>query len=101
MAKKSLVQRNLKRRRMNNSYAKKRMALMAIAKDKSKPNEERFNARLKMAELPRNSAASRIRNRCAITGRSRGYYRKLDMSRIMLRELASKGYIPGMMKSSW
>jgi len=101
MAKKSLVERDRKRRRLAQQYAPKRAALMAIVRDKSIPNEERFKARLKLAELPRNSAKSRIRNRCGVTGRPRGYYRKLNMSRISLRELASHGKIPGMIKSSW
>ena len=73
----------------------------SLAKDESLSNEERFKARLKLAELPRNSAKSRVRNRCGVTGRPRGYYRKLNMSRISLRDLASKGQIPGMVKSSW
>jgi small subunit ribosomal protein S14 len=82
-------------------YADKRAALKAIANDESLPLEERFEARLKLAELPRNSAANRIRNRCEVTGRPRAYYRKLKMSRIALRELGNLGQIPGLTKSSW
>ena len=83
------------------TYAAKRNALKAIADDKQLPMEERFAARLKLAELPRNSAPTRVRNRCAMTGRPRGYYRKLGISRIALRELGSNGLIPGLVKSSW
>ncbi len=101
MAKKSSIERNNKRKRLVEKYAAKRAALMAIAKDTSLSNEERFKARLKLAELPRNSARNRVRNRCGVTGRPRGYYRKLNMSRIALRELSSKGLVPGMIKSSW
>ena len=101
MAKKGMVERNNKRKRMVAKYAARRTALMAIANDTSLSNEERFKARLKLAELPRNSALTRLRNRCGVSGRPRGYYRKLNMSRIALRELASKGLIPGMVKSSW
>lgn len=101
MAKKSSVERNNKRRRLASKYADKRAKLLAMAKDETLSNEDRFKARLKLAELPRNSAKSRVRNRCGVTGRPRGYYRKLNMSRISLRDLASKGLIPGMVKSSW
>lgn len=101
MAKKSAIEKNQRRRKMAAKYAAKRERLKAIAKDESMPQEERFAARLKLAELPRNSSATRVRNRCDITGRPRGYYRKLRMSRIALRELASSGRIPGMVKSSW
>ena len=101
MAKKSSVERNKKRIHLADKYAAKRAELLATAKDESLTNEERFKARLKLAELPRNSAKSRVRNRCGVTGRPRGYYRKLNMSRISLRDLASKGQIPGMVKSSW
>ena len=101
MAKRSAVERNNKRKRMVAKYAAKRAELKAIAKDESQPMEERFAARLKLAELPRNSAASRIRNRCELSGRPRGYYRKLKLSRIALRDLASSGQVPGMVKSSW
>ena len=101
MAKKSAVNRNEKVKKLVKQYADKRAALKAIANNESLPLEERFEARLKLAELPRNSAAGRIRNRCEVTGRPRAYYRKLKMSRIALRELASLGQIPGMTKSSW
>lgn len=101
MAKKSSVERDLKRRRMAKKYANKRARLKAIAKDNSLPAEERFAARLKLSELPRNSSKTRQRNRCELTGRPRGYYRKLQMSRVGLRLLSSQGMIPGMVKSSW
>ncbi len=101
MAKKSWIERNEKRKRMVKKYAAKRAALLKIANDEALSNEERFKARLKLAELPRNGAAGRIRNRCGVTGRPRGVYRKLNMSRIALRELGSQGLIPGMVKSSW
>ncbi|MBM2577123.1 30S ribosomal protein S14 [Jannaschia sp. Os4] len=101
MAKESMIQRQKKRERLVAKYADKRASLKEIANDESKPMEERFKARLKLAELPRNSSATRLNNRCQLTGRPRGYYRKLKLSRIMLRELASEGKIPGMVKSSW
>ena len=101
MAKKSAVNRNEMVRRLVKQYAEKRDALKAIANDEQRPLEERFEARLKLAELPRNSSKTRIRNRCVLTGRPRAYYRKLKMSRIALRDLASAGQIPGMTKSSW
>ncbi len=101
MAKKSAVERNEMVKRLVKKYAAKRDALKAIANDESRPLEERFEARLKLAELPRNSAPNRVRNRCALTGRPRAYYRKLKMSRITLRELSNLGQIPGMTKSSW
>ena len=101
MAKKSAVNRNEMVKRLVKQTAAKRTALKAIANDESLPLEERFEARLKLAELPRNSSATRIRNRCEITGRPRGYYRKLKMSRISLRDLGSNGLIPGLVKSSW
>jgi len=101
MAKRSAVERDLKRRRLVARYKAKREALKARANDENVPMEERFAARLKLAALPRNGAASRVRNRCMVSGRPRGYYRKLKMSRIALRELASDGQIPGMVKSSW
>ena len=101
MAKKSSVERNKKRRRMAAKYDGRRARLKEIAGDRNLPAEDRFAARLKLAQLPRNSSATRIRNRCDVTGRPRGYYRKLKMSRISLRELASQGLIPGMIKSSW
>jgi small subunit ribosomal protein S14 len=101
MAKKSAVNRNEMVRRLVKLNTPKREALKAIANDESRPLEERFEARLKLAKLPRNSSPTRIRNRCLITGRPRAYYRKLKMSRIALRELGSAGYIPGLVKSSW
>ena len=101
MAKKSMIERETKRERMVAQYAAKRAALKAVANDKSKPVEERFKATLKLAELPRNSSATRLHNRCQLTGRPHAYYRKLKLSRIMLRELGSNGEIPGLVKSSW
>jgi small subunit ribosomal protein S14 len=101
MAKKSAVNRNERVKMLVKQFASKRDALKAIANDESRPLEERFEARLKLAELPRNSSPTRIRNRCALTGRPRAYYRKLKMSRIALRELGSQGLIPGLVKSSW
>lgn len=101
MAKKSSVETNEKRRRMAKRFAAKRNKLKAIARNKQLPMEERFEAQLKLAALPRNSAPSRIRNRCEVTGRPRAYYRKLKMSRVALRELANDGLIPGMVKASW
>ncbi len=101
MAKKSAIERNNRRRRLTKKYAARRAKLKAIAKDSSLPMEERFAAQLKLAELPRNSSPNRIRNRCELSGRPRGYYRKLKMSRIALRELSNQGLVPGMVKSSW
>ena len=101
MAKKSMIERQKKRERMVAQYAPKRAALNDIINDQSKPMEERFKATLKLAELPRNSSATRLKNRCELTGRPRAYYRKLKLSRIMLRELGSFGQIPGLVKSSW
>ena len=101
MAKKSAIEKNNRRKKLVAKYAARRDALKAIASDRSKPADERFAARLKLAELPRNSAKVRVRNRCQLTGRPRAYYRKLKMSRIALRELTSKGFVPGMVKSSW
>ncbi|AVX04398.1 30S ribosomal protein S14 [Maritalea myrionectae] len=101
MAKKSAVENNEKKRRLVDKYSAKRADLKAIVDDRSLPIEERFAATLKLAELPRNSAAVRVRNRCEVTGRPRGYYRKLKMSRISLRELGNEGKIPGLVKSSW
>ena len=101
MAKVSMVEREKKRQRLVAKYAEKRARLKEMAKDDSLPVEERFKARLKLAKLPRNSAPNRMRNRCLISGRPRAYYRKLRMSRIALRDLASHGEIPGMVKSSW
>ncbi len=101
MAKKSMIAREVKRQKLVDKYAAKRAALKAIANDDSLPMEERFTARLKLAKLPRNSSPTRLHNRCQLTGRPHAYYRKLKVSRIMLRELGSKGQIPGMVKSSW
>ena len=101
MAKTSSIQRNLKRIKLAKKFLKKRENLKKIIKNKKLPLEERFAAQLKLAKIPRNSAKVRIRNRCEITGRPHGVYRKLRISRIALRELASKGRIPGMTKSSW
>ena len=101
MAKTSAIQRNLKRIKLVKKFSKKRAALKKIINNKKLPLAERFAAQLKIAKLPRNSARTRIRNRCEITGRPHGVYRKLRISRIALRDLASKGRIPGMTKSSW
>jgi small subunit ribosomal protein S14 len=101
MAKTSSIDKNRKRTALVKRLAPKRARLKAIAADKSLPPEERFNARLKLAELPRNSSATRIRHRCELSGRPRGYYRKFKLSRLALRELASLGQIPGVVKSSW
>ncbi len=101
MAKKSSIEKNKLRRKLAKQYAGRRERLLAVANDETKSMEERFEASLKLAELPRNSSPTRIRNRCEVTGRPRAYYRKLGMSRIALRELGSKGLIPGLVKSSW
>ena len=101
MAKTSSINRNEKRRKMAKSSDAKRKRLKALISNKQTPMEERFNAVLKLAEMPRNSSKVRIKNRCEVTGRPRSYYRKLKMSRIALRELANLGMIPGMVKSSW
>jgi small subunit ribosomal protein S14 len=101
MAKKSMVEREKKRQRLVAKYAEKRASLKEIANDESKPMEERFKARLKLAKLPRNSSPTRLHNRCQLTGRPHAYYRKLKVSRIMLRDLGSKGLAPGLVKSSW
>jgi small subunit ribosomal protein S14 len=101
MAKKSSIEKNGRRRKLTKKYSGRRARLKAIARDKNSPMEERFAATLKLAELPRNSSATRIRNRCEVSGRPRGYYRKLKLSRIALRDLGSKGLIPGLVKSSW
>ncbi len=101
MAKKSSVERNQKRERMAVKFAARRARLKADAKDESLSMEERFMARIKLAELPRNSAPCRVRLRCGLTGRPRGNYRKFKLSRIALRDLASAGHIPGVVKSSW
>jgi len=101
MAKVSAVQKNKRRERMVEAKGARREALRAIIRDKSKPLEERFEASLKLSKEPRDSARTRLRNRCEVTGRPRGYYRKLKMSRIALRDLASMGQVPGVTKSSW
>ncbi|WP_342148763.1 30S ribosomal protein S14 [Methylorubrum sp. SB2] len=101
MAKKSSVEKNNHRKELVKRFAEKRKALLAIANDESREMEERFEARLKLAELPRNSSATRIRNRCEMTGRPRAYYRKLGVSRVALRDLGNRGLIPGLVKSSW
>ena len=101
MAKTSSIQRNLKRIRLSKKFSKKRETLKKIIKNRKLPLKERFEAQLKLAKIPRNSSKTRIRNRCEITGRPHGVYRKLRISRIALRDLASKGKIPGMTKSSW
>ncbi len=101
MAKKSAVERNRKRQRLAARDSAKRAALKEIANDRDLPMEERFSARLRLAKMPRNGAAVRVRNRCELSGRPRGYYRKFRISRIALRELAAFGLIPGMVKSSW
>ena len=101
MAKKSMVNREVKRAKLVKQHATKRAALKSVINDQSKPVEERFKPTLKLAQMPRNSSATRIHNRCQLTGRPHAFYRKLKLSRIMLRELASFGQIPGMVKSSW
>ena len=101
MAKKSSIEKNNRRQSLAKKYSGRRSRLKAIVRDKSRPVEERFAATLKLAELPRNSSATRVRNRCEVTGRPRGFYRKHKLSRIALRELGSKGLIPGLLKSSW
>jgi len=101
MAKKSAIENNLKKQRMVKKFAARRARLLDVANSETNSMEERFEARLKLAELPRNGAAIRVRNRCEVTGRPRAFYRKLRMSRIALRELGNKGLIPGLVKSSW
>ncbi len=101
MAKNSAILNNEKRKRLVAKYAAKRAELKAMTMDLSLSMEDRFSAQLKLAALPRNSSKTRVRNRCEISGRPRGYYRKLRMSRIALRELSSQGLVPGMTKSSW
>ena len=101
MAKTSSIDKNRKRTQLVKRLAAKRARLKAVASDKDLAPEERFAARLKLAEMPRNSSATRIKNRCELTGRPRSYYRKFKLSRIALRDLASQGQIPGMVKSSW
>ncbi|THH34489.1 30S ribosomal protein S14 [Aliishimia ponticola] len=101
MAKKSMIAREVKRQKLVEKYAAKRAELKEIINDESKPMEERFRASLKLAKLPRNSSATRLHNRCQLTGRPHAYYRKLKVSRIALRDLGSNGQIPGLVKSSW
>ena len=101
MAKKSMIEREKRRQKLVDHYAEKRAALKAIANNQDLPMEERFVAHLKLAKLPRNSSATRLHNRCQISGRPKAYYRKLKMSRIALRDYGSMGQIPGLVKSSW
>ena len=101
MAKKSMIAREVKRQKLVDKYAAKRAELKGIARDEARPMEDRFKAQLNLAKLPRNSSATRLHNRCQLTGRPHAYYRKLKVSLIALRELGSNGQIPGMVKSSW
>ena len=101
MAKKAMIEREKKRQKLVDKFASKRAELKAVASNLDLPMEERFAARLKLAKLPRNSSATRLHNRCQLTGRPHAYYRKLRISRIMLRELGSNGQLPGVVKSSW
>jgi small subunit ribosomal protein S14 len=101
MAKKSSIEKNARRAKLTKAVAPRRARLKALARDRDADPEDRFEAQLKLARLPRNSSATRVRNRCALTGRPRGVYRKFRLSRIAVRELASSGQIPGMVKSSW
>ena len=101
MAKKSAVEKNKRRERLVKQYAAKRSKLKAILMSKTASQEERFEAQLKLAEMPRNASPVRIRNRCEMTGRPRAFYRKFKLSRIALRDLASTGQIPGVVKASW
>ena len=101
MAKKSSIEKNKRRMKLSKQYAGRRERLLAVANDESKSQEERFTARLKLAALPRNANPTRVRLRCEVSGRPRSVYRKLKMSRIALRELGSKGLVPGLTKSSW
>ncbi len=101
MAKKSAIEKNKRRMKLVEKYASKRAELKAIIKDRSRDPEERFEAVLALAKLPRNSSPVRVRNRCMLTGRPRGYYRRFGLSRIALRELASEGKLPGVVKASW
>ena len=101
MAKKSSIEKNKRRAKLVKQYAGRRERLKAIADDESLSMDERFAARLKLAELPRNASATRLRNRCEVSGRPRAVYRKMKMSRIAVRELGSKGLVPGLVKSSW
>ncbi len=101
MAKKSAIENNLRKQRIVKKFAARRKRLLDVANSDANSMEQRFEARLKLAELPRNGSAVRIRNRCEVTGRPRGYYRKMRVSRIALRDLGNKGLIPGLVKSSW
>jgi small subunit ribosomal protein S14 len=101
MAKKSAIENNLRKRRLAKKYAGRRKRLLEVANDQARPMEERFEARIRLAALPRNGAVVRVRNRCEVTGRPRGFYRKMKMSRIAVRELGNQGLIPGLVKSSW
>ncbi|NOZ32567.1 MAG: 30S ribosomal protein S14 [Alphaproteobacteria bacterium] len=101
MAKASATEKNNRRRKLVKRYAAKRAALKVITKNASLSMEERFAAQLKLAQLPRNSSPGRVRNRCEVSGRPRGYYRKMRLSRIALRELGARGQVPGLVKSSW
>jgi small subunit ribosomal protein S14 len=101
MAKKSAIENNLRKQRLAKKFAGRRKRLLDVANDQARPMEERFEARLKLAALPRNGAVVRVRNRCEVTGRPRGFYRKMKMSRIAVRELGNRGLIPGLVKSSW
>ena len=101
MAKKSSIEKNNRRMKLAKRINPRRERLKAIARDREAPPEERFEAQLKLSELPRNSSVTRVRNRCSLTGRPRGYYRKFKLSRIAVRGLASSGLVPGMLKSSW
>jgi small subunit ribosomal protein S14 len=101
MAKKSAIENNLRKQRLAKKFAGRRQRLLEIANAESRPMEERFEARLRLAALPRNGAVVRVRNRCEVTGRPRGFYRKMKMSRIAVRELGNRGLIPGLVKSSW
>ena len=101
MAKKSAVENNLRKQRLVRKYVGRRRRLLEVANDEARPMEERFEARIKLAALPRNGSAVRVRNRCQVTGRPRGFYRKMKMSRIAIRELGNQGLIPGLVKSSW
>ena len=101
MAKKSSIEKNARRARLTKQLTPRRVRLKAIARDRDAAPEDRFEAQLKLARLPRNSSATRVRNRCELSGRPRGFYRKFRLSRIAMRELASSGQIPGVVKSSW
>jgi small subunit ribosomal protein S14 len=101
MAKKSSIEKNNRRAKLAKQKAPTRERLKTLARDRNAEPEDRFAAQLKLAELPRNSSATRVRNRCALSGRPRGFYRKFKLSRIAMRELASAGLIPGVLKSSW